>query len=497
MGEGVVLIGGGQALQRDARPEETLDPVALMAKACRAAADDAGLAPSALAAIDAVGVVDVAVWRPRNAPRLLAQALGIRPGLEVVTALGGESSLVLLNHLAAEISAGRIRSAIVAGTNNLHSLKRAWRAGNRVEWPRGGEGAPFELGIDRPGTSEYEQRYGLTAPSIVYPIFENALRAHRGLGLDAHRAQMGALMERFTEVAAANPFAWFRERRSADELTIAGPKNRMIAFPYTKRLNAVLETDQSAAVVLASGSASRALGVPEQRFVHWWGGGAAIEEAWLPSERPSFAACDALRSAALEALAQAGSRLDEIATFDFYSCFPVAVEMACEMLGLDESDPRGFTVSGGLPYFGGPGSNYPLHAVARMAERLREAPGSRGLVTGNGWYLTKHSACVLASAPRESGAPSSLPPATRRTGPPLQTVAEANGRSRIETYTVTFTREGAPERGIVIGRLTDGRRFLANTPSDRPILEDLLSKEGVGRVGKVVHDAGCNVFQPD
>ncbi len=494
---GVVLIGGGQALQRGATSEAALGPVELMAKACHAAAEDAGVGETVFAGLDAVGIVDVAAWRPRNAPRLLGEALGARPGLEVVTALGGESSLVLLNHLAAEIEAGRIRSALVAGTNNLHSLKRVWREGSGANWPSGGEGTPRKLGIDRPGTSEHEQCYGLTAPSVVYPIFENALRAHRGLDLETHRARMGALMQRFTVVAEANPFAWFRERRSAEALTTPGPGNRMIAFPYTKRLNAVLETDQASAVLLASEAAARGLGIPERRLVHWWGGGDAVEEAWLPSERPSFAACDALRSAALGALAQAGTRLEEICSFDFYSCFPVAVEMACEMLGLDESDPRGFTVSGGLPYFGGPGSNYSLHAVVSMADRLREAPGSRGLVTGNGWYLTKHSACVLASAPRASGPSALPPPAARSAGPPARTVPEASGRGRIEGYTVTFSRDGAPERGIVIGRLAGGERFLANTPSDPPTLEDLMSKEAVGRAGDVTYENARNVFRPD
>ena len=490
-----VIAGGGQAVQRDVAPDATLGPVELMAEAARAAAGQAGAGERVFSALDAIGVVDVAAWRPRSAPRLLAEALGAKPSTELTTALGGESALLLLNHVAEQIRAGRIRAALVAGTNNLRSFQRLRRAGRPIAWPPGGDGEPVRLGVDRPGSSPEVQRYGLTAPVTIYPLFENALRAARGLDLETHRARMGALMHRMTKVAAANPYAWFPVERSAAELTTPGPENRMVAFPYPKYVNAVIETDQAAAVLLLSASAARALGVAQTGQVHWWGGGDAIEEAWLPSERPSFAACDALRDAALGALAQAGTAPSEIAAFDFYSCFPVAVEMACEMLGLDEADPRGLTVTGGLPYFGGPGSNYSLHAVVSMADRLRAAPGARGLVTGNGWYLTKHSATVLASAPREAGPPASPPPRSVRTGPPVRLAAQAAGPARIETYTVVFSRDGAPERGVVIGRLASGERFLANTPSDRTTLEDLLSREGVGRSGSAAFENGANVFR--
>lgn len=488
-----VLAGGGQVVQRDVAPEAALGPIPLMAEAARAAAEQAGMAERAFGMLDAIGVVDVAAWRPRNAPRLLADALGAKPAYEWTTALGGESALLLLNHVAEQIRAGRIRAALVAGTNNLRSLARLRRAGRTVAWPPGGSGEPVRLGVDRAGSSPEEQRYGLTAPVTIYPLFENALRAARGLDLETHRLRMGALMHRMTKVAAANPYAWFPIERSAAELTTPGPGNRMVAFPYPKYVNAVIETDQAAAVLLLSGAAARELGVARGHEVLWCGGADAIEEAWLPSERPSFAACDALRSAVLGALARAGTALDEIAAFDFYSCFPVAVEMACEMLGLDEDDPRGFTVTGGLPYFGGPGSNYSLHAIVSMADRLRTMPGARGLVTGNGWYLTKHSATVLASAPYEVRAPAAPLPAGR-TGPPVRLVAQAAGPARIETYTVIFSRDGAPERGVVVGRLDTGERFLANTPSDRTTLEALVAREGVGRSGRATFENGANLL---
>ena len=155
-------------------------------------------------------------------------------------------------------------------------------------------------------------------------------------------------------------------------------------------------------------------------------------------------------------------------------------------------------MTGGLPYAGGPGNNYTLHSLAAMVERVRSKPGSNGLVTGNGWYLTKHSATVISSLPAAQGLPG--PEVTQELRSPsvegLMLVDEASGKGQVETYTVIHDREGAPTRGIVIGRLASGERFLSNTPTDRSLLEDLVASEAIGRSGRVKHQDGRNRFEP-
>jgi acetyl-CoA C-acetyltransferase len=342
----------------------------------------------------------------------------------------------------------------------------------------------------------------MVMPPDIYPIFENAMRASRGRDLETHRMAMGKLFSRFTDVAAHNPYAWFPIARSADEITTATPSNRMIAFPYTKYLNAVLNTDQAAGFFLVSVEAARSLGVPESRWLYWWGGAKAQEEAWWPSERPDFTACPSMLDAHTAALENAGVSVDEIGRFDFYSCFPIAVEMAIKQLGIPEDDPRGFTVTGGLPYGGGPASGYTLHSIATMADRLREAPGTKGLVTGNGWYLTKHSASVWSTERKPGGAPTARMPERRASQErglqtsPAKVDESAAGRATIEAYTVVYDRDGGPARGIVLGRTADGRRFLANTPADRALLEGFVAREEVGREGTVSIRDGLSVFEP-
>ena len=495
-----VLVGAAQLIQRDVDLGESLGPLEMLDRIARDAAADAGIPDSALEKLDTIAVIDAVAWRTTNAPRLVADALGAKPAREVTSGIGGEVPVALLNDLAQRILERRSEMALLVGANNVRTMMRARKEGVALDWmtPSVQSGEPEVFRETRPGASETEKSYGLASPTQIYPIFENALRARRGLDLEAHRARMGELFHPFTKVAARNPYAWFPVERSAEELVTPTAANRMIGFPYTKYLNAVMETDQAAGVLLMSVAAARKLGVPEASWVYWRGGADAIEEAWFPSMRPSHAQCPAMQASQRVALERSGIALDEIDRFDIYSCFPSAVGMACEMLGLEPSDPRGLTVTGGLPYAGGPGNNYSTHGIATMVHELRAGRGRSGLVTGNGWYLTKHSAAVLsATAPKGSLEAAGAAPLPREIpGAPVEIVDHASGTGTVETYTVLYGRDNVPERGVVIGRLASGARFIANTPDDRASLEALAAEEAIGRKGRVSGEDGAHTFDP-
>ena len=497
MDERPVLIGAGQWIERDVDPADAPSPLESIAQCALRAAEDAGIGERGLARLDAVGVVDVIGWRAQNGPRLVAERLGADTRHEILTGVGGDAPLVLVNHVARRIAAGEMRFALLGGSNNLRTTRRARNARVKLDWPQGGAGEPAILGSSLGGNTFGEAEYGLGRPTEVYPLFENALRARHGRGLDAHRHHVGALMSRFTEVAAKNPYAWFPVARSAEEIAEAGPRNRMISYPYTKYMNAVIETDQAAAVLLCSAGFARELGVPEERWVYWRGGRSGTEQQWYPSQREDFARCDAMGAACRGALDEAGVALDAVTHFDFYSCFPSPVQMACDMLGLEGDDPRGLTVTGGLPYGGGPGNNYSMHGLATLLERVRSTDAGCGLVTGNGWYMTKHSATVVSRepSPQAIGA-SSAPTVYPELPDEIDTTAPHEGAATLLTYTVTYDREGAPERGIVVGETEAGERFVANTPEDRALLEAFVATENVGRAGRVRHVDGRNVFEP-
>ncbi|HYC00786.1 MAG TPA: acetyl-CoA acetyltransferase [Candidatus Limnocylindrales bacterium] len=495
----VVLIGVGQCVQREIDPASARNPVDLIREAALAAAADSGVGASLFDKLSLVASVDTFAWQPANASRLIAESVGAHPSREIVSTVGGNTPQAYVNYLSCEIAAGRAGLSMIAGANVVASLMKARAAGVRLDWPKGGEGEPEKFGEETVGSNDLENAHGLYLPVNTYPLFENALRARRGLGIAEHNLRIGEMFARFSEVASKNPYAWFPTARSAQEIATASEANRIVAFPYTKYMNAVMAVDQAAVLLLASTEQARELGVPEEKWVHFWGGGEASEDPWFVSERPRLDACPAMAFAARQAMASAGVSSEDLDAFDLYSCFPVAVELACEALGISEIDPRGLTVTGGLPYFGGPGNNYSTHAIASMVQRLREKPGSKGLVTANGWYLTKHAAGVYASAPRPAADKALDIAATEARHPegPLPLAAEPNGRGRIDSYTVIYSRTGEPETGVIVGRLDSGERFLAHTPGDAALLEELVTREGVGRRGSVQAGQPVNLFTPE
>jgi acetyl-CoA C-acetyltransferase len=492
-----VLVGTAQLLERESDPTVAMTPLQMLSQIAREASEDTGVGERLLKEIDTIGIVEIPAWDPRNGAALLGEQLGVKPACALRTVAGGEIPLVLVNHVAKRIEDGQTRVALIAGTNNFKTLQRAMKENSSLDWEQGGEGEPQVIGTQKWNACDREKQHGLWLPIHFYPIFENALRARRGLDLESHRVQMGTLMHRFTQVAAKNPYAWFPVERGVDELTIPDATNRMICFPYTKYLNAVLDTNQAAGVLMLSAQAAKELGIPEEKQIYWWGGTSTEEEPWFVSERPDLAESVSLQRCAEETFARTGTSIGDMDFIDFYSCFPVAVELAAEAFGVDESDPRGLTVTGGLPYAGGPGSNYTLHSLATMVERMQSRPGSTGLVTGNGMFLSSHSSVVISTEPKEPSRGDARAKSLVRSKSALPEIAEeASGRGKIETYTVIYDRSGAPELGVVLGRLDDGRRFIANTPNDRALLEGFIALEEVGRTGKVKHIDGRNVFEP-
>ena len=199
--------------------------------------------------------------------------------------IGGETPQRLINETAQAIVDGRIRLALLAGVEVMESRRLARKLDEKLPWERG---TPQRVdGENRPGFTETEARHGAATPTRVYPLFENAIRAHLGLSVEEHRERLGDLCSRFASVAAGNPYAWFPEARSPEEIATVRPDNRMVGFPYPKLMNAIMEVDQAAAVIMTGSETARELGIPEDRWVYLHGSGDAVEK-WFVSDRVNY-----------------------------------------------------------------------------------------------------------------------------------------------------------------------------------------------------------------
>jgi acetyl-CoA C-acetyltransferase len=503
-----VLIGCGQVTDKRP-PEEAGTPIELMVEVARKAAADAGPGQALLDEIDVIAALGLTVdsaeagssagGMVRNVPHAVCAALNIDPAEKRYTHTGGNTPQMLVNRYAEEIAQGDASAVLLVGAEALSTMLARLKMGLDLDaWLDDTGGDPRMLGDSRPAASDHEMVYGIHTPSVTYPLFENALRGKYGLDLAEHRKKMGDLYQQFNAVAAKNPLSWFPTERSSEEIANVSENNRYVGFPYTKFLNSIIQVNMGAAVILTSVAKARELGVADDRMVYLHGC-ADANDIWNVSERVDYHSSPAIHVMGERALAMAGKTIDELDYFDIYSCFPSAVQIACDELGIAHDDARGLTVTGGLPYFGGPGNNYVMHSIATMMDVLRSNPGKLGLLNANGWFITKHSLGIYSTRPVE-GAWRREPPADYQQAILNEAhspfTESPNGNGTIETYTVLHGRQGV-ERALVIGVLDDGTRFIAETPNDEQTLRAMMDREMIGASGTATAGEEKNLFVPD
>ncbi len=503
-----ILIGGGQFTQRTAQEKNwkaSQSPMEMLIKAVRMAADDTGAGEKILSNADNISVVRftadssevgrLPIGQYKNAPRTVAKAIGASPTREYYTAAGGNTPQWLVNRTAAEIASGETNIAILGGSEDLATMTAALNEGAQLDWGDDPGGEPTHIGDDRSGTNAQEKAHGLYFPVNVYPLFENAIRGKEGRSVAEHQKVIGGLFSRFSKVAEENPHAWFPKFRSPEEVATVSDANRYVGFPYTKYMNAIIRIDMAAAVVMTNVKTARELGVDESKWVYLHGCGDA-HDLWYFTDRIDFHSSPAIRTLAGKALDMAGKTVDQMDHFDLYSCFPSAVEIGAQEIGVSLDDPRGLTVTGGLPYFGGAGNNYVMHSIVSMMDRLRAKPKSFGLLTGNGWYVTKHSMGIYSTEPFEGEWKREDPALYQKDidamkHPRFET--EPSGTGKVETYTVVHGRDG-PNMGIIVGWLENGDRFIAHTDNDAETLNRLMTNDPLGARGNVAPGEKTNRF---
>jgi acetyl-CoA C-acetyltransferase len=448
------------------------EPLAMWETVLRAAEADSGAA--LLPRLDAVEVVYCQTWQYDDPVGRLVDRVGIAPRRRHYSGIGGTTPQVLVQDAAARIARGELALAVVVGAEALDTQRRSRARGERPEYSFGPDRRP-EFPWEAP-FHPAEVAHEVFQAWLTFALFDNARRGALGIGPAEYRRLLGEQWHRFTEVAAGNPEAWFPFERSAAEIVDATPTNRMVASPYTKYMISIMDVDMAAAVFLASEETADALGIATDRRVYPRGWQYATDPVYV-AEHPDLASSPAMRVAAGTALERAGVGVDDCAYLDLYSCFGSSVNFMRDALGIGTDDTRPLTVTGGLPYHGGAGSDYLTHAIAQMVRVLRADPGSYGLVTGVGMHMTKHVAGVYSTTPGAVVPPEPAPAAATR---PI--ALEAEGPATVAAHTVVHGRAGTPEWGVVVCDLGDdaGTRAYARI-EDPDLLADAATGEWTGR----------------
>jgi len=479
-----VIVGIGEIVDRPTEIAAGLEPLDLLEQAIRRAETDAGA--QLINDIGSLDVVNFLSWRYREPEQLLAQRLGITPAHCYYGPVGGESPIRYLHEAALRIARGECEVAVVCGAEAQSTATKAERAGITLPW------TPFAHDVEEPKRGAAFQkplavRLGVFRPVSVYPFYEAASSAAWGQTPRQALEESGELWSRYSAVAASNPNAWLKRHFAPEEITVASPDNRPIAWPYTKLMVANPMVNMGAALILTSLARALRAGIAENRLIYPLGG-ASAEDPRDYLMRDQFAESHPQNAVLQATMALAGGNGQAFDAIELYSCFPCVPKMARRTLALgSDVEP---TVTGGLTFFGAPLNTYMTHAACAMARRLRDG-AKLGLLYGQGGFVTKHHALVVSREPPKDALAQEVSvqaEADRRRGPVPEFVSEASGRGQVESFTALHGRDGAIEHGVVMLRTEAGARTLARVPAtDTATLTHLTKMERtpIGSIGEI------------
>jgi acetyl-CoA C-acetyltransferase len=479
-----VIVGVGEITDRPADLKSGLEPLALLEEALKRAEADSG--SKLLGDIQSLDIVNFLSWRYRDPQKLLSDRLGITPKHAYYGPVGGESPIRYLHEAAQRIARGECSVAAVCGAEAQSTATKAERAKVDLPW------TPFAHDVEEPKRGAAFQKpmavkLGVFRPITVYPFYEAASSAHWGQTPREAMAESGALWSTYSSVAAQNLNSWLKRSFTSDEITTPTPDNRLIAWPYNKLMVANPTVNMGGAILMTSLAKAKAAGIAEDRLVHVWGGASAEEPRDYLIRDQFFESHpqNAVLKAVMDLAGGDGKAFDAI---ELYSCFPCVPKMARRTLGLGADVQP--TVTGGLTFFGAPLNTYMTHAACAMVRKLRGG-AKLGLLYGQGGFVTKHHGLVLSrQAPQGPLAQDTSVQAEadshRRAVPEF--VTEADGKGKVESFTVLYGRAGEVEHGVVMLRTAANDRALARVPArDDATLAHLLNMDRtpVGSLGDI------------
>ena len=471
-----VLVGVAAVQQKVDDHRQALEAVALMERALRGAAEDAG-STELLGRADEI-LVPKSLWGYSDPGRLLAANLGAESATTLLAEFGVLQQS-LLSRACQRIVAGEAQVVLVTGGEARYRSLCASKAGQEAtETEQAGLHPDVTLRPDDDLWSPVESDSGLGMPVGYYAIMDSALRARQGLTLDEHRDQMAAMYARFSEIAAANPDAWSEQSAAADHIREHSPGNRMLAFPYTKLHNSQWNVDQAAGLILCSAAVATELGIERSKWVF---PRATAESNFMSvvASRRDLGGSPGFRIAGQVAMDLAGVSFNEVRLRELYSCFPHAVRVQLQEFGMDSDGD--ISVTGGMTFGGGPLNNFVFQATARMAQLLRQSPQEIGLVTTVSGMLTKQACALWSATPNPGGwLYADVTERVRQASEVCELVADYTGDGPVAGYTVLY-QGSDPWRAVAVFDIAGGRRTVAYS-EDPEIIQMMMAGECCGEV---------------
>ena len=382
----------------------------------------------------------------------------------------------LINEACLKIENGEINASIILGGEARYKQLRSVIEKKEYFETKLDENPDFYIKAkeDLYGDGELEE---LGAMAVgYYATMETAIRKNDDEKIEEHQNNIASMYEEFSKVASNNEDAWLDHPYSKKEILETSKKNKMLAYPYNKLHCTSWNVNQSAALIICSEELANKLEIDNKKRVYPISSSENNHMIAI-QQRPKLYESIGMIYAA-KSVNKMMEKLDiRLAAYDLYSCFPAAVKMFSKSLELGSEIPK--TITGSMPYAGGPLNSFVIHSTVKMIQKIRALEVRHGLVTGVSGMMTKQSFCVWGKEYQEQFIFDDVTERAKLDEKPVELSNIAEGEGEIIGYTIIEGSENAPKAVLYLDDEMKHRKVVSSF--DKNFINLLMEEEWVGK----------------
>ena len=412
-------------------------------------------------------------WRYRDPGKWVAENNKIKSVKTTVTKVGILQQN-LINTACEKIQNGEIKaSLILGGESRFKILRSSIENKEYIETPLNTNPDIYDKSPEKLQLDIEEKELGSMAVGY-YAILESAFRFMLQNNHDDHSNYLSEIYSGYSKIAAINKDGWIEQSLDKKVIKTESKKNLRQAFPYNKYHCTSWNVNQACAIIICSEDIANKLNIPSDKRVYPL---ASSENNHMIStlQRPNLIEPAGMHLAAkfIMDICNENNLIPNL--YDLYSCFPVAVQMFAKSLKLNDIKDK--TVTGAMPFAGGPLNSYVLHSTAKLIEKLRENNGV-GIVTGVSGMMTKQSYALWSKNPCIDFRYEDCTKKASEIELPVKLSDKKNGSGKIIGYTILI--KDNTNKAIIFVDTDDKKRKLI-TSTNKNIIKEMQNTEWVGK----------------
>ena len=412
-------------------------------------------------------------WRYRDPGKWVAENNKIKSVKTTVTKVGILQQN-LINTACDKIQNGEIKaSLILGGESRFKILRSSIENKEYIETPLNTNPDIYDKSPEKLQLDIEEKELGSMAVGY-YAILESAFRFMLQNNHDDHSNYLSEIYSGYSKIAAINKDGWIEQSLDKKVIKTESKKNLRQAFPYNKYHCTSWNVNQACAIIICSEDIANKLNIPSDKRVYPL---ASSENNHMIStlQRPNLIEPAGMHLAAkfIMDICNENNLIPNL--YDLYSCFPVAVQMFAKSLKLNDIKDK--TVTGAMPFAGGPLNSYVLHSTAKLIEKLRENNGV-GIVTGVSGMMTKQSYALWSKNPCIDFRYEDCTKKASEIELPVKLSDKKNGSGKIIGYTILI-KDNTNKAIIFVD--TDNKKRKLITSTNKKIIKEMQNTEWVGK----------------